>query len=247
VDDERLSRVHVKIFLEQCGVELRGAVAPERCMGCLREGEWLCPTCRVKVPPVENRCVMCRKIAEVKNRQGLCASCSQVSGLAGIIGAGPYGTPLLRRGVHWLKFKGVTAVTEHLALLILPKLLTIAPLKELVKSAVMIPIPLHIRKYRKRGFNQSEALTRELARWTGIAVNMNLVRSRGTWSQSKLPHDLRARNVAEAFKWEGKIEDGVKYILLVDDVATSGSTLTAAAKALAGSDKQVWGVVVARR
>lgn len=235
------------LTLKQVGNELKGAVAPERCMGCLAEGAWVCPTCRFKTPPVSDRCVACKKVLKTRKQDGLCQHCQKSSGLCGIVGAGPYGTPLLRRGVHWLKFKGVTGVANDLAFLMLPRLLMVAPFKELRQSAILMPIPLHVSKLRKRGFNQSEILARSLSNWTDIPICLNLTRCRKTWSQSKLPHDLRDQNMKQAFRFEGGLDKKVKWILLVDDVTTSGATLAAAAEALAGQEKQIWGVVVARR
>ncbi len=201
----------------------------------------------MKTPPRATTCVSCQKVPRVRKQAGICGKCRKSLGLAGIVGAGPYGSPLLRRGVHWLKFKGVTGVSDDLASLMLPKLLMIAPINTLQRQAILMPIPLHISRQRQRGFNQSEVLAESLSGLTKIPVNLDLVRVRKTWSQSRLPHDLRAKNMSGAFRFEGRLAPEVKWVLLVDDVSTSAATLAAAAKAWEGWDGQVWGVVAARR
>lgn len=165
--------------------------------------------------------------------------------LAGVISAGGYGSDCLRRGVHWLKFRGVTAVAKPLSALLADVLPLIAPLPALAKQAVLVPIPLHSRRLRQRGFNQSLEIAEALSQQTGIPVAHGLVKAKVTWAQTDLPHDMRQENVAEAFALKETLPNK-RYILLVDDVTTTGSTLMAAAHVLKTATNQIWGVTVAR-
>jgi len=164
--------------------------------------------------------------------------------LRGVVSAGSYSSPLLQRGIHWLKFRGVRPCAQPLAALLTDRLLAIAPLAVLAHHATLVPIPLHWRKRRARGFNQSADLAQALTELTGIPTSDVLERQRSTWTQSKLPPTLRNQNLAGAFRLR-EMPPPARYILLVDDVTTTGATLAAAASAW-DTQAQVWGVTVAR-
>lgn len=96
---------------------------------------------------------------------------------------------------------------------------------------LIIPVPLHRRKERMRGFNQSALLAARVGQITGISVDDTLVKKvRSTDSQKKLGAAQRRRNLQTAFVVERRV-DGVK-ILVIDDVYTTGSTMDAMAACL---------------
>ncbi len=201
-------------------------MAPARCLGCLREQTWLCEDCRESLP--------------------LYSVQRNVRGLAGLASAGQYSSPVFRRGVGWLKFKGVTGLAPVLARLMEPALAAIAPPPQLRRQAVLIPMPLHRRRLRQRGFNQSEEITGALSCHANIPQWNGLIRVKPTWTQTKLPPQLRRQNTKNVFALQGPLPDK-RYWLLVDDVTTTGSTLADAARPLkqAGA-REVWGVTAAR-
>lgn len=97
----------------------------------------------------------------------------------------------------------------------------------------IIPIPLHKKRKRKRGYNQAELLAGELGNILGLPVYTDvLVRVRDTKPQKTLDDAERKNNLKEAFKTTENIVQ-LNYILVVDDIYTTGSTLDAAASALA--------------
>ena len=98
----------------------------------------------------------------------------------------------------------------------------------------IIPVPLHYLRLQKRGYNQANLLAQALSERIRIPVLEDiLIRTRATTSQVELSAAERRENVAEAFSINGNVPPRV---LLIDDVCTTGSTLTAAAQALQQAD-----------
>jgi len=114
---------------------------------------------------------------------------------------------------------------------------------------IFVPIPLSSAKLRKRGYNQAEILTKELAKKFNLPVQNLLLRVRETKTQVGLTNLQRKLNVKDAFLLKPHAIFLVKNknILLVDDVATTGSTLLEASKVLKkGGVGKVFGLTLAR-
>lgn len=108
-----------------------------------------------------------------------------------------------------------------------------------LKGSLIMPVPLHPRRLRARGFNQSLLLARVVASKTGSDLDfLSLRRTKFTKSQTGLTSEERKKNVRKAFEVVKREPVKGRTILLVDDVATTGSTLNECAKALkrAGAD-----------
>jgi ComF family protein len=113
---------------------------------------------------------------------------------------------------------------------------------------VIVPVPLHPKRLRERGYNQSLLLANELGKLTALPVNDNcLVRKIYNVPQAKtVSVEERRQNVIGIFSCvnEDLLE---KKVLLVDDVTTSGATLNACASVLkTGGAMSVWGLTLAR-
>lgn len=105
--------------------------------------------------------------------------------------------------------------------------------KDLDDLAYIIPVPLHPRKMRKRGFNQSEILARGIAKVTRVEVNTSvLYRKQYSSTQTKKSKYDRWLNVEQIFSVKNKALLKGKHILIVDDVITTGATIEACATAL---------------
>ena len=130
-----------------------------------------------------------------------------------------------REAVHHLKYQGWRRVAESLAA-------AMRGLEPLTGLVCLIPIPLGARRFRERGYNQSERIASALGALTGLPVRTDvLARVRETPTQTALTPEGRQANVAGAFRVSGV--EGLSCVL-VDDVFTTGATLAEAGSALAG-------------
>ena len=118
-------------------------------------------------------------------------------------------------------------------------------------GAACIPVPLHPRRERERGFNQAQKIAMgfiDVWREQGIeiAAAPGLARVRHTQAQAGLGGDARRSNLSAAFAWHGTTA-APRYVVLVDDAFTTGATMQECARSLkcAGAE-WVWGVSLAR-
>ncbi len=132
---------------------------------------------------------------------------------------------MVQKLMHALKYKGRKEVGVFLGRLFG---------KELIKSPLfssvemIIPVPLHPKKQRKRGFNQSVFIARGLAETMGVQVSVNnLVRTTFTSSQTKKSRYDRWQNVKGVFRVSNEKQFVGKHLLVVDDVLTTGATMEA--------------------
>jgi ComF family protein len=99
---------------------------------------------------------------------------------------------------------------------------------------VVVPIPLHPKKQRKRGYNQSERIVAGICEATGLTADTTAVaRVRNTESQTRKDARARQENMERAFEVVRPEDLRGKHILLVDDVFTTGATILACAEAIA--------------
>lgn len=98
---------------------------------------------------------------------------------------------------------------------------------------LLVPVPLHKKKKRKRGFNQSEAIAEGLSNESGIPVDTaHLVKIKHTSSQTRKDRHERWQNSRNAYALSRPEDFAGKHLLLIDDVVTTGSTLEAVVDAL---------------
>jgi len=175
-----------------------------------------------------------------------CNQCQSQHALDGLIVATHYSNPLVKKAIRNFKFLLVKSLHEQLARLIIKQ---IEQNSIPCKIEFVIPVPLHKKRLKWRGFNQAELLGNKIAEHLDIHIRTDiLVRTKNTKAQSKIhDHETRNENISEAFVCVKPDAVKQKNILLIDDVCSTGSTLNECAGVLknAGAYK-VWGVVVAR-
>ncbi len=214
---------------------------PQWCLGCGREGQLICSSCQSSLPRVVPP--LCSRCGRPQPSGILCSSC--VSWRAEIDGIrSPFRFEgVIRQAVHELKYRNLRSLAVPLAQLLNDYLLT-----QPVPGDVLVPVPLHRKRMRERGYNQSSLLAKELGRLISLpVVDGCLIRQRHAPPQARTATvEERRGNVADAFICcDDRLRD--KRVLLIDDVSTSGATLEACAVALkAAGAASVWGLVLAR-
>lgn len=125
--------------------------------------------------------------------------------------------------IYHLKYRGNTELGEWLGALLAKRLLPHGFFDDI---DVVMPLPLHPRRERARGYNQSLAFAQGLAGVTHIPIETSAVaRVRDTPSQATLTPDKRSDNMVDAFRVVNSSLVEGKHILLVDDIITSGGSL----------------------
>jgi ComF family protein len=116
-----------------------------------------------------------------------------------------------------------------------------------LQGDVLVPVPVHPKRLRERGYNQSTLLARELNRLSSIpCIDSCLIRLTYITPQAKLSSALeRRQNIAGAFTCKDDRLKG-KNIIIIDDVSTSGATMNACSAALKSAGAvSVWGLTLA--
>ncbi len=214
-------------------------VFPPRCLLCGRGGDFLCHACARALPRAHPpRCRICW----LPSPAGVCPDCLHwpppFTGLRSAFrmeeGA--------REAVHALKYRGMTVLAEPMG-----AALADVALDWQVRPDVITAVPLHWRRRRQRGYNQSAEMAAVVAGRLGLPLEGQLLRRVRPSPPQAASAGLaeRRRNVEGAF--EAGRAASARAVLLVDDVATSGATMSACATALrAAGASAVWGLTFAR-
>lgn len=219
---------------------------PLHCCGCGKavSGGDLCGTCASTVvrivPP---RCEACSQPYAATAPVLVCPNCRDEAFHFEAAVAVCRSRGVVREAIHRLKYGSETWLARFLGNLLREGLGD--PRLAGRTFAAICPVPLHPKRRRERGFNQSELLAAELSRHTGWPVLDALRRGRYTGTQTELDRRARRQNLREAIVLRKNVQD--MTLLLVDDVLTTGSTLDACAAALVeGGAASVFALTSAR-
>ncbi len=157
----------------------------------------------------------------------------------------------LRDLIHLLKYEQVRPAANVLGRMLAE---VVAELAEGFSGRLplVVPVPLHASKLRQRGFNQSELIARAAAKLKPAASTLQidttaLLRQRATESQTGLTPHQRRENIRGAFVLARPQEVAGRDVLLVDDVFTTGTTVSECVRVLRrGGAERVWVATVAR-
>lgn len=230
--------------------ELWDILFPLSCLGCKAKGVWICPVCIARLPRrLEQQCPLCRKRSTPSGQ--VCFECLDTTpALDGLFVASFYQDSLLPYAIHTFKYRFIPDLAVPLGQFLGSTLEKSAvPLPD-----VIVPVPLHPRRLRFRGFNQSALLARILSQTLtpGLEIPLLevLIRTRYTKPQMKTGSRAeRLDNLRNAFAVApgGEMTLSGKSLWLVDDVATTGTTLAECAAVLKRHGaRSVFGIVLAR-
>lgn len=186
------------------------ALFPPLCVHCGREGAWLCLAARnelaLQAPLIDPLCIR---------------------GVDHVVVRGSYDCPTLAQLIQKLKYHYWTGVSPIIADIFRPVLPDLAA----APDSVIVPVPLHRRRRRERGFNQALLISRAIEHVTGLLVSEVLQRSRYTTPQAQLSAKVRTTNIIGAFH-RSQVAQWPRSVILVDDVITTGSTIAECAAVL---------------
>lgn len=221
--------------------QIKDYIFPVFCLGCGKEGEWLCGICYNKI---DLNGVFACPVCHRESQAGVCCSgCRENSFLFSGVAISKYSEEnLIGQAIQSLKYswaEDILSLFEHII-----ADFTAGNKQLFLEVDYVVPIPLHKKRFAERGFNQAELLARILSIKIGKPIKCPLQRVKHTGQQAKLSRLERLVNVKEAFVSREKLAGNA---ILVDDVFTTGSTMQECAKALlsAGAGK-VFGFTIAR-
>ena len=229
-------------------------VLPKYCLGCGKEGIHLCPECFNSLPTTKSiACFICGQ----RSPSGrTCQNCRHKHHpyIQGILVASDWNNLLLRQIIYEYKYRFIKDLADPVSQLMINFLQTNKPTNWQADQLIIIPVPLHPRRFAWRGFNQAEVLAKKIGDCSNAPCDNNiLIRRRYALPQREIADQkTRIKNIAAAFALSPKLNlaDNLvknKIIILVDDVCTTGSTLEDCARALKPlSPKEIWGLVIAR-
>jgi len=214
---------------------------PRRCVGCGKVGGFLCPECLGKLPRLLPP--LCPNCGRPQASGIVCPDCrrrqTEIDGIRS-----PFRfDEVIRKAIHQLKYRNLKTISPCLA-----ELLADYFMSNPLPGEALVCVPLHPRRLRERGYNQSSLLAGELGRRIDLpGIDDCLIRVRQAQPQVRaVDVEERRRNVADAFLCRDERVRG-KQIILIDDVCTSGATLESCAAALKNKGAaSVWGLTLAR-
>lgn len=215
---ERADARRYWFFAKRLGAAVLDLIFPPRCAGCGRVGSLLCSACQ----------------AQMRAARPIPVYAPNLRAVSAAVFGGPW-----RHAIHALKYEGQRALAPALAAFL-------PPLPEGAQPDLIVPVPLFPGREKWRGYNQSALLAEALGARLGLDVCADALRRvRDTRSQVGLSRQERQRNVSDAFTARADRVAG-RRVLLVDDVVTTGATLSACAASLyrAGA-AEVWAATLA--
>jgi len=221
---------------------------PKECVGCKKEGSWLCAFCTGTI--FINEKFFCSSCEDPSIFGATCPRCLRRGyTLDSLIFLTSYRDKFIREAIFSLKYKGCESIIDDLRILLRKFFLKHSSIFPSIN--LIIPVPLHYLRRAERGFNQSELIARELESLfrhyekldsshrdssiggEAVPVLTNILsRIKNNLPQVNFDPKERALNVANIFEITSRELIANKSILLVDDVYTTGATIKECARVL---------------
>ena len=234
------SGASLKYHLYQWRFVFQDLLLPPGCAGCRVVGSHWCDECKAKQMPIMGP--VCEYCGIPQRSEKICASCqSNPPAFDQVRSFARYENPF-RKGIIRLKYHGSAALGEVFSVFLIQMLLSLQ-----WKFDMVLPVPLSEARHKKRGYNQTALLAHPISHYFNLPYQPYILqRVRDTRSQVGLTGGERRENLKNAFlAYEKAVHQ--KTVLLVDDVFTTGSTLSACALALKSAGAgQVYGIALGR-
>jgi ComF family protein len=223
-------------------------IYPRHCASCntpleASDETGVCAKCLARIRP--NPAPYCRKCGRSSGGAGICKECASLKLHFNRAFSACLYEGVVKEMTHRLKYNGVLSLAGPLSGLMADFADNNPAVLE--KIDMITYVPLGAKRLRKRTFNQSQLLAAGLAKASGLGLCHALSKTRSTKNQNELSRDRRIANLDGAFRVRRGADIRGMRILLVDDVMTTGATLSECAKTLKGSGaKEVRCLTLAR-
>lgn len=217
---------------------------PPRCPVCdkiiVPKGNYVCEGCEGSFKYIGNiYCIVCGK--PLRNESAdVCSGCLEKKHIFDECRGTFVYDDAMRKSIYRFKYHGRCEYSKYYGLEM------VRVLKEKINqynADAIIPVPMHIKKERQRGYNQAYLLAKEISYQTKIPIlNNYIVRSRSTAIMRNLGAAQRENNLKKAFKISGDVVK-LTNVIIVDDIYTTGATMDAMARCLKESGiRKVYGL-----
>ena len=234
-------------------MNLLDLIFPKRCVQCKKVGSYICENCFAFLSfDVKSICLSCQRPVPDGLTHKMCIGKYTIDGCFSAISY----KKTAKKLIYNFKYKPyLTDLKNFLSDLLYESLIQNESFNRVLKSSknwIFVPIPLYSSKFRNRGYNQSEILSKELAKRLNFRSSNFLKRVKKTQTQVGLKLEQRKKNIKNAFAFNYELitnnyELKNAHIFLVDDIVTTGSTLLEAANILKRNGaKKVYGITLAR-
>lgn len=212
--------------LKQLQREVIDLFFPRSCLGCGKVGDFICSRCSKKLsrllPPI------CQRCGKPESSGTYCRECWGTRNHIDVIRSVFVFEGIIRRAVHEFKYRNLRAIAVDLS-----QYMADYFLEYKLAADILLPVPMHANRLRKRGYNQSDLLAELISGRLSLPVRGDLIRRvRDNKPQARTTCvEERRSNMENTFTCISSEVSG-KDIIIIDDVCTSGATLEACAAAL---------------
>ena len=219
------------------GIDL---IFPPACGGCGKTGSRWCPSCQARVPRINQP--ICETCGIPTNGVAVCEKCKTDPPSYRLMRSWAVFDSPVQNALHTLKYRRNMGIGDALARQMVDFVRRLG-----LNVDMLIPVPLGKNRLKERGYNQVALVARPLAFELGLQYTPHgLWKSRETRSQVGLNVSQRRENVSKAYQADDKLVNG-RSILLMDDVATTGSTIQSGTEALlAAGARNIYAITIAR-
>lgn len=223
-------------------MQLLDLIFPKFCLNCGRIGSYLCLNCEIGLWEEQQICPICRRLSRYGLPHATCSSKNSLDGLTCLWAYEGVARKIITRAKYNFYFDVLSELfSRGQGILDRPEYTYFQRFFE--TKPVVVPVPLHPNRLKYRGFNQAEVIAKLAAKMWNLKAKNLLLRTVDTAHQVGKIRTDRLASMTGAFRATGKAEK----VLLVDDVWTTGATLSECAKTLKKAGvKKVWGLALAR-